>query len=67
MSDNTYKNLQDQIGDTRLCRVQRLLPENTSNTILCKLEGDNPAGSVKDRPAFNMICLLYTSPSPRDS
>ena len=55
MSDNTYKNLQDQIGDTRLCRVQRLLPENTSNTILCKLEGDNPAGSVKDRPAFNMI------------
>lgn len=43
------------MGDTRMCRVQRLLPENSSNTILCKLEGDNPAGSVKDRPAFNMI------------
>jgi len=55
MSDITYKALQDQIGDTRVCRVQRLLPENSSNTILCKLEGDNPAGSVKDRPAFNMI------------
>ena len=55
MSDSNYKSLQDQIGDTRMCRVQRLLPENSSNTILCKLEGDNPAGSVKDRPAFNMI------------
>jgi cysteine synthase B len=35
-------------------RWQRL-PGNTSNTILAKLEGDNPAGSVKDRPALNMI------------
>ncbi len=55
MSDVSYKFLQDQIGDTRMCRVQRLLPENSSNILLCKLEGDNPAGSVKDRPAFNMI------------
>ena len=31
------------------------MPSNTSNTILAKLEGDNPAGSVKDRPALNMI------------
>ena len=31
------------------------MPGNTSNTILAKLEGDNPAGSVKDRPALNMI------------
>lgn len=42
------------IGNTPLVRLQRLAGE-TSNTILLKLEGNNPAGSVKDRPAFNMI------------
>jgi S-sulfo-L-cysteine synthase (O-acetyl-L-serine-dependent) len=42
------------IGNTRLVRLQRM-PGNTSNTILAKLEGDNPAGSVKDRPAVSMI------------
>ena len=42
------------IGNTRLVRLQRM-PGNTSNTILAKLEGDNPAGSVKDRPALSMI------------
>lgn len=43
-----------QIGNTPLVRLQRMAGE-TSNTILLKLEGNNPAGSVKDRPAFNMI------------
>lgn len=42
------------IGNTPLVRLQRL-PGNTSNTLLVKLEGNNPAGSVKDRPALNMI------------
>lgn len=42
------------IGNTPLVRLQRL-PGKTSNTILAKLEGNNPAGSVKDRPAMSMI------------
>lgn len=46
--------LEDQIGNTPLVRLVRL-PGKTSNTILVKLEGNNPAGSVKDRPAYNMI------------
>jgi S-sulfo-L-cysteine synthase (O-acetyl-L-serine-dependent) len=46
--------LEDFIGNTPLVRLQRL-PGTTSNTILAKLEGNNPAGSVKDRPAISMI------------
>jgi S-sulfo-L-cysteine synthase (O-acetyl-L-serine-dependent) len=42
------------VGNTPLVRLQRL-PGHTSNTILGKLEGNNPAGSVKDRPALSMI------------
>jgi cysteine synthase B len=42
------------VGNTPLVRLQRLNP-NPSNQILAKLEGNNPAGSVKDRPALNMI------------
>jgi cysteine synthase B len=42
------------VGNTPLVRLQRL-PGTTSNTILVKLEGNNPAGSVKDRPAMSMI------------
>lgn len=42
------------IGKTPLVRLQRL-PGQTSNTLLVKLEGNNPAGSVKDRPALSMI------------
>jgi len=42
------------VGNTPLVRLQRL-PGHTSNLILAKLEGDNPAGSVKDRPAVSMI------------
>ncbi|MBL3588472.1 MAG: cysteine synthase CysM [gamma proteobacterium endosymbiont of Lamellibrachia anaximandri] len=49
-----YKTIEDYIGNTPLVRLQRL-PGNTSNTILVKLEGNNPAGSVKDRPALSMI------------
>jgi len=46
--------LADFIGNTPLVRLQRL-PGAGSNTILVKLEGNNPAGSVKDRPAYHMI------------
>ena len=42
------------VGNTPLVRLQRL-PGNTTNLILGKLEGNNPAGSVKDRPALSMI------------
>ncbi|TVP57255.1 MAG: cysteine synthase CysM [Gemmatimonadales bacterium] len=46
--------LEDLVGGTPLIRLQRL-PGETTNTILVKLEGNNPAGSVKDRPALSMI------------
>jgi cysteine synthase B len=49
-----YPTIDQGIGNTRLVQLQRM-PGNTSNTILAKLEGDNPAGSVKDRPALSMI------------
>lgn len=50
----SYQSIQAQIGNTPLVKLQRL-PGATSNTILAKLEGNNPAGSVKDRPALSMI------------
>jgi len=49
-----FPSLESFVGNTPLVRLQRLLPES-SNTILVKLEGNNPAGSVKDRPALSMI------------
>ena len=49
-----YPTIEDFVGNTPLVRLQRL-PGATSNTLLVKLEGNNPAGSVKDRPALNMI------------
>ncbi|WP_313305525.1 cysteine synthase CysM, partial [Stutzerimonas balearica] len=49
-----YPTIADCIGHTPLVRLQRM-PGQTSNTILVKLEGNNPAGSVKDRPALSMI------------
>ena len=49
-----YPTIESCIGGTPLVRLQRM-PGSTSNTILAKLEGNNPAGSVKDRPALNMI------------
>jgi cysteine synthase B len=49
-----FPTIADFVGHTPLVRLQRL-GINSSNTILLKLEGNNPAGSVKDRPALNMI------------
>lgn len=49
-----YPTIEACIGNTPLVRLQRL-PGATTNTILVKLEGNNPAGSVKDRPALSMI------------
>jgi cysteine synthase B len=49
-----YPTVEDTVGNTPLVRLQRLVGD-TSNMILCKLEGNNPAGSVKDRPAMSMI------------
>ena len=50
-----YRSLDQQIGNTRLVKLQRLGKDENNNTFLVKLEGDNPAGSVKDRPALSMI------------
>jgi cysteine synthase B len=49
-----YPTIESFVGNTPLVRLQRL-PGGTSNIILAKLEGNNPAGSVKDRPALSMI------------
>ncbi|KZX58854.1 cysteine synthase B [Halioglobus sp. HI00S01] len=49
-----YPTIEACIGNTPLVRLQRV-PGETSNTLLVKLEGNNPAGSVKDRPAISMI------------
>jgi cysteine synthase B len=50
----SFPTLESMIGNTPLVRLQRL-PGGTTNTLLVKLEGNNPAGSVKDRPAYSMI------------
>ena len=53
-----YKTLEDFVGGTPLVRLQRLpggVLEARGNVVLAKLEGNNPAGSVKDRPALSMI------------
>ena len=49
-----YPTIESCVGETPLIKLQRL-PGNTSNTLLVKLEGNNPAGSIKDRPAMSMI------------
>jgi cysteine synthase B len=49
-----WKTIDDTVGNTPLVRLKRL-PGETTNAVLCKLEGNNPAGSVKDRPALSMI------------
>ena len=49
-----WKTIDDAVGNTPLVRLKRL-PGETTNVVLCKLEGNNPAGSVKDRPALSMI------------
>ncbi len=48
-----YPTIEDFVGNTPLVRLQRM--DLTTNNVLLKLEGNNPAGSVKDRPAINMI------------
>ena len=50
----SYPSIEKQIGNTPLVKLQRL-PGDTENQLLVKLEGNNPAGSVKDRPALSMI------------
>lgn len=54
MPDTNYPTIEAFVGNTPLVRLQRL-PGQTNNQILVKLEGNNPAGSVKDRPALSMI------------
>ena len=49
-----WQTLESTVGNTPLVQLQRL-PGDTGNTLLVKLEGNNPAGSVKDRPALSMI------------
>ena len=48
------KTIENFVGNTPLVRLKRL-PGITSNILLAKLEGNNPAGSVKDRPALSMV------------
>lgn len=53
-----YPTMEQLVGNTPLVRLQRLLSKKAqqrNNTVLVKLEGNNPAGSVKDRPALSMI------------
>lgn len=53
-ANSEFPTIESFVGNTPLVRLQRL-PGDTTNTILVKLEGNNPAGSVKDRPALSMI------------
>ncbi len=53
-TEYVFNTLQSTIGNTPLIKVINMVPDD-SNTYLLKLEGNNPAGSVKDRPALNMI------------
>ncbi|HED36332.1 MAG TPA: cysteine synthase CysM [Gammaproteobacteria bacterium] len=58
MNPEDFPTLEDFVGNTPLVRLQRLIPHlktHNSNIIMVKLEGNNPAGSVKDRPAMSMI------------
>lgn len=55
-----FPTIESYVGQTPLVRLQRLA-SHTSSTVLVKLEGNNPAGSVKDRPALNMILQAEAS------
>src|SRR5690625_4340088 len=50
-----YPTVEDFVGNTPLVRLQRMVPESGANAMLLMLEGNNPAGAVKDRPALSMI------------
>jgi S-sulfo-L-cysteine synthase (O-acetyl-L-serine-dependent) len=56
MNPEDFPTLEYFVGNTPLVRLQRLVPQN-NNIVMVKLEGNNPAGSVKDRPAMTMIQL----------
>ena len=56
MNPEDFPTLEDFVGNTPLVRLQRLVAAN-NNIVMVKLEGNNPAGSVKDRPAMSMIKL----------
>lgn len=55
MTQQVYPTIADCVGNTPLVRLQRMLKVNNGSQVLLKLEGNNPAGSVKDRPALSMI------------
>ncbi|MBN57123.1 MULTISPECIES: cysteine synthase CysM [unclassified Thalassolituus] len=55
MTDPLYPTIADCVGQTPLVRLQRMLDTDNGSQVLLKLEGNNPAGSVKDRPALSMI------------
>lgn len=55
MTQPVYPTIADCVGNTPLVRLQRMLTVNNGSQVLLKLEGNNPAGSVKDRPALSMI------------
>jgi len=60
----SYLTIEDTIGNTPLVRLQRLPGEKNAlrnNVILGKLEGNNPAGSVKDRPALSRLNVLKSA------
>jgi len=56
MNPEDFPTLEDFVGHTPMVRLQRMVPAG-SNIVMVKLEGNNPAGSVKDRPAMTMIQL----------
>ncbi len=58
MKPDTYPSIEDTVGNTPLVRLKRIpgaANDRSGNVILAKLEGNNPAGSVKDRPALSMV------------
>ena len=58
MNAKPYPSIEDSVGNTPLVRLKRIpgaANERAGNVVLAKLEGNNPAGSVKDRPALSMI------------
>jgi len=58
MKRHVYPSIEDSVGNTPLVRLKRIpgaANEHNGNVILAKLEGNNPAGSVKDRPALSMV------------
>ncbi len=58
MNQSAYRSVEDSVGNTPLVRLKRIpgaANDRNGNIILAKLEGNNPAGSVKDRPALSMV------------